>query len=78
MTRRHEPRSRPGIDADPRSRDAFLAKKRAKVALLDRIETPGGAGHEPGSTETSSDRVSAMRLLAEVDLALSEHRRGRD
>jgi hypothetical protein len=51
--------------AAPGRRDVVLAKKRAKVDLLDRLgETPGGG-----------EQLAAMRLLAEVDLALSEHRR---
>lgn len=48
----------------PGRRDVVLAKKRARVDLLDRLgEAPGGG-----------DQLAAMRLLAEVDLALSEHR----
>lgn len=51
--------------AAPGRRDVVLAKKRARVDLLDRLgETPG-----------AGDQLAAVRLLAEVDLALSEHRR---
>lgn len=47
------------------ARNESLAKKKAKIALLDRIDPKG------------SDEVSALRLVAEVDLALSEGRERR-
>lgn len=43
-------------------RDPVLAKKRARVDLIGRLD------------RHSRSDVSALRLLAEVDLALSEHR----
>ena len=49
-------------------RDAVLAKKRARLALIERLDR-----HQPGRAE-GGPRVSPIRLLAEVDLALSEHR----
>ena len=71
--RAHDGSSTPGSDARRRSpgRDDVLAKKRARLALIERLDRHGrGAGRPAESRE-----VSAIRLLAEVDLALSEHRR---
>lgn len=61
-------RSRHHDDPQPQAaaRDESLAKKKAKIALLDRIDPKG------------SDEVSSLRLVAEVDLALSEGGESRD
>ena len=50
----------------PGRRDFVLAKKRARVDLLDRL----------GEQSSGKGGLAALRLLAEVDLALSEGRRG--
>ena len=53
-----------GCGLENRGRDEHLAKKRARVALIDRLERRGVVPGRGG--------VWAARLLAEVDLALSE------
>jgi hypothetical protein len=53
-------------------RDGVLAKKRARLALIDRLDRHTVS--RPASRGGSPAGVSAIRLLAEVDLALSEHR----
>jgi hypothetical protein len=59
-----------GADARGSERDDVLARKRARVALIERLDRHGHlrAAHD------RAGEVSAIRLLAEVDLALSEHR----
>jgi len=50
------------VQAAPGRRDSVLAKKRARVDLLDRL----------GEKSSGKGGLAALRLLAEVDLALSE------
>ena len=70
--RTHHGSSGPGGDARRRApgRDDVLAKKRARLALIERLDRHGRAA----GRRAEAREVSAIRLLAEVDLALSEHR----
>mgnify|MGYP003110391242 CR=1 FL=1 len=83
MKRRHDPYQR----IEPASgRDEHVARKRAKVELLERIEHRNTRGLSEENAEPPAEisvrkgslgEFSALRLLAEVDLALSEHRSDR-